>query len=246
MAVKASRTGLRALRVLEAIASHQPVGVRELARRLDEDKSAIHRAVVTLAEDGWIQPALSENVKWEVSPRILAVADKAYGGLDLKQRARGVLERLRDESGESALLIVPDAKSLIVADVAESTKILRVAPRVGNTVTTERTASGRAILAHCAQERQLDLLSREPDEELLEIYASVRSQGYASSVGETNPGSTSVAAPIIDHDGTPIGAIAIIGPSERIPANMETKYAQMAIHGALTLSRGVAAIPSTR
>ena len=60
MAVKALRSATRVLSVLEAVASLQPVGLAAVARHLDEDKSAVQRALATLAEDGWIRPAPGE------------------------------------------------------------------------------------------------------------------------------------------------------------------------------------------
>lgn len=239
MSVKASHTGARVLRALEAVASHQPVGVRALARIMGEDKSAIHRAVVTLIEEGWLQSTVNDPVQWEVSARILAVANKAHGGMDLKQRARAILERLRDDCGETALLVLLDAKNLVVADVVESTNMLRVVPHIGNTVTTEKTATGRAVLSLLEGDRQRELLGTDPSGETLRIYALTRSRGYAVSNGETNAGATSVAAPIIDFDGTPIGAIGIIGPSDRIGADAQARFGRLAIHAALSLSRGV-------
>ena len=57
MSVKRSQSAARVLAVLECIARHQPIGVSELARLLQADKSAVQRAVMTLADDGWIRLA---------------------------------------------------------------------------------------------------------------------------------------------------------------------------------------------
>ena len=57
MAVKRSQSASRVLSVLELIASRQPIGVSALAKLLDEDKSAVQRAIMTLADAGWIRIA---------------------------------------------------------------------------------------------------------------------------------------------------------------------------------------------
>ena len=100
MSVRRSQTGARLLRVLEAMAEHQPIGARALARLTGEDKSAIHRAIMTLADEGWVRPTAHAPIQWEVSPRILTVAERAHGAYALKRRVRAALERLRDDCGD--------------------------------------------------------------------------------------------------------------------------------------------------
>lgn len=239
MAVRRSQTGGRVLRVLELIASHQPIGTRALARLTGDDKSAIHRSIMTLADEGWIRPTATPPMQWEVSPRILAVADKAYGGFDLKRRSRPALEHLRDECGETVVLVVPDVKTFVVADVVESREMLRVVPAIGGTVTAQRTAAGRAMLPFLEPHRQAALLGQAPDAVLLAMYAHTRALGYAISERETNPGATSIGAPIIEYDGYACGAVIIIGPSERLAGDVQTVLGKRVAHAALTLSRGV-------
>ena len=47
MAVKASQSATRVLAALEAVAAHQPVGISALAKLLQDDRSAVQRAVAT-------------------------------------------------------------------------------------------------------------------------------------------------------------------------------------------------------
>jgi IclR family acetate operon transcriptional repressor len=142
VAIKRSHSGSRVLAVLEAIASHQPIGVSALARLLDEDKSAMQRTLMTLADEGWIRAVRELPVRWEVTARILAVANAAQGNNDLRQRARPFLEKLRDDSGETVLLVLPDQQNFVIADVAESREILRLVPSIGDVVSARNTATG--------------------------------------------------------------------------------------------------------
>ena len=80
---------------------HQPVGVSDLARLLDEDKSAIQRDIMTLVDAGWVGSASGTPGKWQLTAHILAVAHMGAVSNDLRQRARGALEALRDASGET-------------------------------------------------------------------------------------------------------------------------------------------------
>ena len=243
MSVKRSKSGSRVLLVLETIASHQPIGVRALARLLDEDKSAIQRAIVTLAGEGWIRTTSEPPARWEVTAHILAVAYAAQGSNDLRRRARPILERLRDETGETVMLTVPDLNNFVIADVVESRQIIRMVPYVGTRVATRNTATGRAMLPFMTAERQAALLGAEPDQQLLESLEVARKHGYAVSEGETNPAATSIAAPIFEFDGLPIGAVTVAGPRERLTPSLHDSIGRMVVRAAQELSRAAIAAP---
>lgn len=237
MPAKPTQTGARVLKVLEALASHQPMGARALARILDDDKSAVHRAITTLADEGWVHRAAGKPGEWEVAPRIMAVADRAHGGYDLKRRARPALEKLRDDCGETVVLIVPDVIGLVVADVVESREILRVVFPVGAVVATEISAAGRAILSLLAPHHRVELLGKEPDQALLDICAATRERGYAISERETDPGATSLGSALLDYDGHPCGAVCVIGPCERLDRTRFEALGTLLINTVRALSR---------
>ncbi|HET8710540.1 MAG TPA: helix-turn-helix domain-containing protein, partial [Spongiibacteraceae bacterium] len=201
LVVKRSHSGSRLLGVLEAIASQQPIGVTALARLLDEDKSAIQRALMTLADAGWIHTVSEPPTRWELSAHILAVAYAAHGRNDLRRRARPIMERLRDDTQETVLLALPDVKNFVIADVVESRQMLRMVPDIGDIIAPRNTATGRAMLAFMNREQQIALLDTEPEPPLLDGFELTRARGYAISEGETNPLATNIAAPIIEADG---------------------------------------------
>ena len=78
MGVKRIQSAARVLTALEGIARHQPIGVSALARLLGDDKSAVQRAIMTLADRGWIRAAPGSPVKWELTAHIHAVAHMAW------------------------------------------------------------------------------------------------------------------------------------------------------------------------
>jgi IclR family acetate operon transcriptional repressor len=246
LAVKRSHSGSRVLTVLEAIARSQPIGIRALARLLDQDKSAVQRAVVTLADAGWIRAANPASLGWEVTFHILAVAHAAHGNNDLLSHSRPALERLRDQTGETVLLVVPDAHDFVIADVIESRQALRMVPQVGVPVAAKRTATGRAVLPFMSLEHQTAMLGAPPDRQSLEGFRAIRKRGYAISDGEINPAATNIAAPILEYDGSPLGAVVIVGPRERMTTRVHDRLGRAAARCARELSRGAPATPPSR
>ena len=241
MSVKRSRSATRVLRVLEGIAHHQPIGVSELARLLDDDKSAVQRSIMTLADTGWIGPSLGKPKRWQLTAHILTVAHTAHNGNNLVERAKSTLEMLRSETGETILLAVPDVRSFVTIEVLESRKMLRTAPNIGMVIPARGSATSRAILAYMQPEEQFELLGEAPDEVLLEHFATTLKQGYAVSEGGVIEGSTNISAPVFELGGRPIAAITVSGPSDRLNAQEQHRIGKMLIQAARGISRGLPA-----
>jgi DNA-binding IclR family transcriptional regulator len=241
MAVKWSQSASRVLAILEKVAEYQPVGITELARLLEADKSAVQRALTTLARDAWIRVAPGKPTRWEVTARIQAIAHVALGTNDLRHRARPVLQALRDETGESVLLNVPERGRFIVSDVLESRHYLRVVPLAGTIVAPLGSATGRAMLPYMSRERQIEFLGAAPDAVQMKEFTATVARGYSISSGEVVAGSTNLAAPIIEADGRPVGAVLVSAPTERLLPRDYSRIGALVCAAARKLSRGPAA-----
>ena len=246
MAVSRTKSGSRMLSVLEQVAAHQPVSLAELTRILREDKSAIQRSLMTLADTGWITMVRGSAGSWRLTNRIQIVANAARQNDEMRLRARGVLEALRNETGETALLIWLEHRRFLIIDVAESQHLVRTAPKVGHEITGETSATLRIILAYMTPEQQEEILERPVTHADREIYCQVRRDGHAINHhthtliprGQEERGSTNLAAPVFDHDGNPVGALVISGPSDRMYDEQFGPLSQLVMAAARDLSDG--------
>jgi len=245
VAVKPSSVGSRVLAVFEKIALRQPIGVSELARLLDAEKSGVQRAIMTLAEEGWIRAAPGKPTRWELTAHIHSVAQYASGGHhDLRRHARSALESLREQTGESVLLNVPDGGQFIVIDVLESPHYLRSAPPIGMIVSSRGSATSRALLPFMTREEQIEFLGGPPDQALIQDFAATVARGYVISRGDVVAGSTNIAASIFDKDSRPIGAVLVSAPNDRTTVENYERLGAMVSSTARKLSRGPAPVVS--
>lgn len=240
MAVKRIQSAARVLSALEGIARHQPIGVSALARILNDDKSAVQRAIMTLADEGWIRAAPGSPVKWELTAHIHAVAHMGHGSDNLRQRARPALKALRDEFDETVLLTVPDVHKLVLIEVIESQQMLRFVAPIGMMIDARDSAAGRAILPYLGIERQIELLGSAPDATLQEEFAATRARGYSISAGLLSAESTNIAAAIREVDGQPLAAVILSGPAARITPDRFAEIGARVAQTARSLSRGPA------
>jgi IclR family acetate operon transcriptional repressor len=213
--VNGNSSGVKLLAVLERIAAGQPVGVRQLAREISANKSSIQRAIATLVDAGWVHAAPGTQTRWQLTGRIHHVARVAHNTNGLRQRARPALEALRDATGETICLAVPDFPGFVIIEVAESRHALRLVPPLGLNFKVDTSATGLAVLPYLSPEEQTKLLGRAVDTKLEKIFEMTLRHGYHARIDERSRGSINIAAPIFGEDGRPVAGILLCAPRER-------------------------------
>jgi IclR family transcriptional regulator, acetate operon repressor len=220
----------RSLRILEAVAQHQPVTVGELTKIFGLPKSTVQRTLVTLAEAGWLRASRKDTTRWEVGARVLAVRPAALQGSSLFAAARDPMVQLRDKVNETIHLSVPDAlQCMVVVDRVDCDHPVRTFHAIGDTSPLHATATGRAVLAHLPKqdieeliaqglERYSETTPADPEELRAEL-RRIRTDGYAVNRNQYRPGVCAIAAPILDEDGTPLATVAISMPDSRYDAD---------------------------
>jgi IclR family acetate operon transcriptional repressor len=216
----------RSLRILEAVAQHQPVTVGELTKLFGLPKSTVQRTLITLSEAGWLRANRKDTTRWEIGVRVLAVRPAALQGSSLFAAAREPMIRLRDKVNETIHLSVPDAlQCMVVVDRVDCDHAVRTYHEIGDTSPLHATATGRAVLANLPAadvdeliDRGLDSYSEstltDPSELRTEL-KRVRANGYSVNRNQYRPDVCAIAAPILDADGTPLAAVAISMPASR-------------------------------
>lgn len=233
MSVKRVQSAERVLATLEALAEHQPIGVAALARLLSEDKSAVQRALVTLAGAGWIRPTGDEVTRWELTSRALVVATHAQERSGTGRLVRAQLESLQTKTGETAIYAVADSGRVTIVDVVESREMVRSAPHIGMVVPTDTAATSHAILAHLPVDEQESLLGHEVPAALHVLLTDVRRRGWA--VNDQQTGGVSFGAAVLDRTGRPVGAIAIAALAERLAPGDRDTYGELVAAAARAL-----------
>jgi DNA-binding IclR family transcriptional regulator len=136
--------------------------------------------------------------------------------LNLPLLAKPVLRSLTAETGESSQLYVRRGNCRLVIVSVESALELRATVPVGALLPLDRGAPGRVVTG------DLETLKR----------------GWAQSVGEREPGVSSVSAPVY-AGGVVVAALAISGPSTRLGTDAGERYATAVCNAARRLERSM-------
>lgn len=228
---------INALRVLEEVAARQPIGVGELARGLGLPKSTVQRSLKTLHEAGWIRPAGGEVTRWQVTSKALQIARRTE--LGLRDAAMPVMEELRQRTGETIHLMVPEGDAVVLIERLETDKPLRIVLPLGIRLPLHASANGKAVLAHLRRPAAelpgyTDTTITDPGALRSELEA-VLSRGYADNRGEWRSDIAAVASAVLGPDG-PIASLSVSTPASRMPEERRAEYGKLVTQAARTLA----------
>jgi IclR family transcriptional regulator, acetate operon repressor len=152
-------------------------------------------------------------------------------GLDVVAIARGIVEGLRDATGETAALFkLLEDRGICILE-CESRHVLSISRGVGDSLSLTRGSTGKAMLAFMDPQRQAEFLSAMPKNaeraHLEEGLRFAQRHGYATSRGEIFVGAVAVSAPYFDHRGQIIGSVGLYGPNARIDEQKMLDYSKL-------------------
>lgn len=215
----------RAFAVLRALAVG-PLGVTELAERVELPKSTVARLLSALELEGAVtQDELGGD--YRLGEGLVDIAGAAQPGRNLVATARPHLLEVAERVGETAGISIADGRNMYYLDHTEAQGEIQIRDWTGDTAPIHTVPSGLVVMAHWPA-KQLDAFLRtdltrtttrtvtDPDEIRARL-ETVRRLGYTWVHEEFADGITSVAAPIHEPDGTVEAAVHIHGPAYRFP-----------------------------
>jgi DNA-binding IclR family transcriptional regulator len=211
----------RGLQIVEMIwQSGRSMGVTEIARALEVDKSSASRLVKTLVQNGFLQPEHGSR-RFIPGNRLYQIGWELVNRMPVREKARPYLYRLVKETGECAhTAVYSEGKALVIDDV-EAEASLRVVGGTGRMIPLHCTAVGKALLAFAQVPMPPQLERKMPDtitdSEQLHLHLHhICEQGYAFDDEEHEPGVRCIAAPVYNFMGAAIASIGISGPTVRV------------------------------
>lgn len=212
----------RAFQIVEALAqSNGSMRLTDLASELELQKSTVHRILSTLIQLGYVAKT-AETGQYHATLKMWELGANILASHPLKRVAAGFLHELHRLSGETVSLTIPSDDDVLYVDKIISPRPIRFTTRVGSRVAAPLTASGKAILAHTPNAREVleRVLPRlEPEraydvDEVMKELEQTRERGY--SVSSARPGVVSFASVVLGRDGHPAAALSVSAPTQRL------------------------------
>lgn len=242
-----SQTLDRSLRIMEFLANG-PKRVSDVASELGVHHSTALRLMQTLRSRRFIYR--EEDGTYRLGPAVLALAQRALDGFDVRKIAIAEMRTLNELTRETIHLAVLVEKDVVYIEKIERRHPMRMFSRIGYVAPPHCTGVGKAILAYLPDEYRTNILSRtslEPytdntitdKQELLEHLHIIRELGYATDEEEHEVGIRCIAAPVRDSGGVVRASVSVASPTATMKREELLEFAPDLIHAADAISYGL-------
>jgi IclR family transcriptional regulator, KDG regulon repressor len=219
---------VKALNILEVLADgdRSSYSLTELSRQLHLHVSTVHRLLVNLAREGFVEQD-AQNGAYRLSHRVMRMGLRVLNRLDFRQVASPLLRRLNEQTQETVHLAILQGQHALSIDNFGSPQPVSLDAPLGSVLPLHSTGVGKAILAF-QEDGFLKSLAESPGLErhtprtltslaqLKKELARVREEGYAVDNEEMVEGLRCVAAPLVEHTGQVRAAFSVAGPAVRL------------------------------
>jgi DNA-binding IclR family transcriptional regulator len=246
------------MHVLQLVAdwpdANEVLNVSALMRASGYPRPTVHRIVAgLLAERLLVELQGSHGLA--LGPRLIQLASRSWGRSELRLVAVDELKRLRDLTGETVHLAVPNGNTMVYIEKLESPSAVRMASRIGTSVFLHSTAVGKAYLAALEAEALEPLLKglslRRHTENTLTDRAALRKEldatrarGWSVDSEENEAGIFCFGGVIRGHRGLPVAAISVSTLLYRQKENPERAYVAPLLEACAAISARIAETPS--
>lgn len=227
------KTASRVLDVLNLFAEERrPLTYSELSRLLEIPLSSCHGLLKTMVAHGFLYDFGSRQGYYPTQ-RLLHIATSICSADPLINYFTPVLQRLRNSTGETAILAKLAGNRVVYLNTAESKQTIRYSHEVGGFKLIHATSTGKAIfevmpesakktlMANLAHDYQRPTKRTIPTTEaFLKDVENGAKRGWQSSYGENVDDVMSIAKGFLIN-GEPY-CLAVAGPLERMKANERT------------------------
>lgn len=234
----------------------EPMTVAELSKLSGYPRPTVYRTVAALLAERLLAEQPGSGAL-SLGPRLVQLASRSWGRSELRLAAVEDLKRLRDLTGETVHLAVPSGHQMVYIDKLESPSAVRMASRIGASVSMHATAAGKAYLAMLDDEAREAVLAglpqpfvRHTPNTLADMaalrgqLAEARARGWAVNAEENEVGIYCFGAPVLGAGGVPVAAVSVSTLRFRQKDDPQQAYVAPLLAACRAISQRLAGTPA--
>ncbi|CAA9425247.1 Transcriptional regulator, IclR family [uncultured Rubrobacteraceae bacterium] len=210
----------KSVAILAYLSGGAPASLAEVVAGTGFPRPTAHRLLSALETHHLVS---RRGGRYVLGLRLLGWGNRA-AGVGLVERARPVLEGLRDGSGESTQLYVREGEQRVCVASVERVTGLRDSVPVGAVMPLSRGSAGKILLAFAPG-------GVDDSSDAAEL-RGIRVRGWAESVAEREAGVASVSAPVFGEEGRIRAAVSVSGPISRLGENPGQRLSHLVVEAA--------------
>ena len=230
--------------------------VAELSKLSGYPRPTVYRSVAAMVAERLLVEH-PETGRLALGPRLVQLASRSWGRSEMRLAAVEDLKHLRDSTGETVHLAVPNGQHMVYIEKLESLSAVQMNSRIGTNVSMYSTAVGKAYLSFldpAAQQAALDLLpqpfERHTPNTVRDVAAlrrqlkQIHERGWSVDDEENEAGIYCFGAPIIGRNGVPVAAISVSTLRFRQKPDPEAAYVAPLLQACKSIMRRIAETPA--
>ena len=227
----------KALHVLECFQNDRPeLGVTEIARMLDLQKSTVHNIVSTYEDLGYLRQN-QETGKYQLGVKLLQFSYIINNHMGFRKFFLPYLQEIANKVNEIVYFGIPHEGDVLYIDSQVPAGTMAARNILGEHAPMYCTGLGKAMLAFLPVETRERFMDRPltpftentitTREALRADLEQIRMRGYSIDNMEHEYGVTCLALPIFGADRRVVGAVSVSAPSLRFTEDVLRRNAQI-------------------
>ncbi|MEL6959998.1 MAG: HTH-type transcriptional regulator BhcR [Pseudomonadota bacterium] len=242
----------RAMEVFEYLSEEQGKALTTLASEMRQSPATIYRVLVTLEGRGLVEFDRTDQT-WHIGSKAFVIGARFLRRTSLVDRARPILRRLMEDTGETANLGAEQDGSVLFLSQVETHSNIRAFFPPGSLSPLHSSGIGKALLAQMDTE-QVERVLRQTTLEaftvhtitnnaaLMDDLARIRARGYSIDAEEKNLGMRCIAAPVFDVNSEAVAGLSVSGPTSRIAEDNIESLSRAVMDAAAELTAAIGGI----
>jgi DNA-binding IclR family transcriptional regulator len=217
--------------IIEFLQEADGATLTEIAEETGLGKSTVHNHLSTLQYMGYV---VAEDEQYYPGLRFLQIGTYLRTRKDEYDIIKSKVDDLAADTGERAQFIISENGLGTCLYTASGHNAVRTEPQVGSQLYLHSSAAGKAILSKLPDADVGAVIDRWglpavtdqtiTDREALDAeLAEIRERGYSFNREENLAGLRAVGVPLLDPNGSVIGALSIMGPTHRMNGDRFTE-----------------------
>ena len=217
-----------------------------MATLFGSSKATVYRHLQTLVRHGFLrqEPA---TMRYEVGIKLFILGERIRERFDVLAVARDEMASLREEVDQAVTLSTLVHDQVVVLEVLQGRAIVNFATQPGTVLDLHASAHGKVALAF-GPAALIEVCVARPMKAwtpqtictraaLERAVQQVRMRGWAVAPNEVLQGVNGLAAPIFNHLGAYVGAVAAVGSIQHIAATPSKQQVAAVVGAAERISR---------
>lgn len=234
--IETIETGMQFLKVLADL--HHPQMLKTIAAAAGMPPSKAHRYLVSFIRTGFVDRD-PETGRYRLGPGSMQLGLSALFNVDAVYLATHAMVELRDKLDRTTCLTVWGSHGPTVLRFEEARRAVTVNARPGTVLPLLNSSSGQVFAAYMPEAKIRQILRAEVRANTLSgdkqaprsmdqaktLIEEVRKHGLGRVMNDMMPGVSALAAPVFNHRGEVVVALAAMGPSDSFDAKWSGRMA---------------------